>query len=1268
MASSSLSGRAVTSVQPSSENRAGSSEENSSDSKSDGIFVPHVYDFVSIHNPSNFRGPSRVPPLYLEPLAVDQSILVGHGASFMVFKRAIPAEPEVYQTVDMGDWTISIPRSQKTPPKDVVYKVARVAFTDTGTPTPPTRHAMKAALMELYALTHEPLRQHPNIIDVLGLAWGSNYFDSSHRLPVLVMEYADHGSLADLQQKHDLSPSTRRLLALDIGHGLQMLHRCGIIHGDVKSENVLIFSHPEREYIAKLSDFGFSIVGEAADAEAYVGGTRPWKAPEAKSPVPNHLLRATDIYSYGLLLWRLASDGHDPFRFWAPTSTGLQGDHYLQEIEKIKENDGPAKNTALDKWFVRYMSEKTRNQQDEVSVDSLSQSLHDLEAEHPNVAATGWEALMRLLGSFLRLSQDSTILSAPLLSFAGRDVFYGRLPSALDQCLSIDPFKRDLHQAITALRSDDLVEEQTLNTTDILHLSYNHHVLSWEQMRQLEPAVQSFVFTSFYNKVESTISNNQINCPDTFVLASYYINGYGTKIDYEAATRLLNLSSNKAYDHVSSRAYAYRIGKALDPSYVFTQAVYDNLSMMALKGSRSALIDLKDVAPVHYEWTQGILRDVMAGVGASFFHNINLLHGFQHSQWLATFDEPEILVRNLSSLNRISEYKVNKRGDGILHFAACVGKVQAIEALLDAFASLHIDQKNDKGETPLLCATRAGQVGTVLKLIELGADAAVAAENGETCMHWLLSFKDEDILAIGDALMKAGAKLREFTRERVSHSEFQSGIDVDFQLPGSPLTWAIHHDRPCIVQFLLDKIPGGVSEWINQPSDPRASPPPLEYAASYHHVGCLELLLDALDRDEIRYNMAPVLKAATHAADTFSMILRNGDKYEERLHQTLNLCLTKSQKIVFGSVSECHDKVVEYLLSKETSQLVESLGPQPDEGPSRPGAYVPDDINRPAADHRRTPVLEAIRWNRKPIVELLIANGADAKAVAQNPFNPEEMNWTAFHILATAGHNTGHTELVSHLARDAGLPIEGFHSKPNPNVDSTECEGESDSTRTPETPFLVAVQHNAFNLASTFLEFGADPNAVCCHAGLLALENPTTVLGHIIAASAQHSVPRLRYLLSKCSTDGGIGINFIVEENRQLTALHRAAWAHKGVMHRTAGANNAECAFLTRGEYDVVVNQEIMRELLETWGDPQSVNCRCGIHQRTALHLAVEAGNIGGVEMLLAKKADTTLYDGLGLTAVELARDVLGALDEGGKGGEEERDIYTGIINMLLGK
>lgn len=453
----------MTSVLPSSDNSESTQQttatsQSSIDPRTDAIFVPHIYDFVSIHKPAGFRGTSKVPPLYLEPLAVDQSIIVGHGASFTAFRRAIPGAPEISHTSNMDGWSITIPQ-QETRPKHVVYKVARVAFTETGTPTPPTRHAMKAALMELYCLMHDPIRKHPNIIDLLGLAWGSNYFEPSHRLPVLVVEYADHGNLADLQKRHDLTPRIRRYLALDIGQGLEHLHRCGIIHGDVKSENILIFSHPEREHIAKLSDFGFSVIGEAAETEVYVGGTRPWRAPETKSPVPRHFLRATDVYSYGMLLWRLATDGQDPFNFWAPSN--LRGEPYLQELERIKDNDHPAKNTSLDRWLVQYLSAKYQDHQAELSVEWLSQALADVQLlvkeevqGDKTKSAISWEAAMKLLGPTLRFPEAATMCSGRLLDWARRDIFYGKVPSALDKCLSVDPSKRDLRSAITILEGD----------------------------------------------------------------------------------------------------------------------------------------------------------------------------------------------------------------------------------------------------------------------------------------------------------------------------------------------------------------------------------------------------------------------------------------------------------------------------------------------------------------------------------------------------------------------------------------------------------------------------------------------------------------------------------------------------------------------------------------------------------------------------------------------------------------------------------------------
>lgn len=459
MVSESASGRAVTSILPSSsapsEPSSSTQEPNSQDDpRFDGIYVPHIYDFVSLFRPAHFQGRSQIPPLYLEPLAVDHSITVGHGASFTTFKRAVPGSPPTTLNITTSSLPLTISPSPSTKSRYVVYKIARIAFSESGTPTPQTRHAMKAALMELYCLRHKPLQNHPNIVKLLGLAWGANYFDPSHRLPVAVVEFADRGNLAQLQEAINLGPLARSRLAIDIGEGLDVLHRCGIVHGDVKSENILIFSHPEKEYVAKLSDFGFSLVGEAATAAVYVGGTRPWKAPEAKSQITKDGLPATDVYSYGLLLWRLATDGRDPFRFWVDTD--LRGEDYYQLIEDLKGNDQMVQNVSLEKWLIPYLSGKG-GRRAQLTMGWLVQGVSKLQilantqqTAH-GMSTDDWGRLVEYLKVCLQFDQSSSVLAGTVLQWANKDIFYGRISSALDRCLSLDSTKRSLRGALDCL-------------------------------------------------------------------------------------------------------------------------------------------------------------------------------------------------------------------------------------------------------------------------------------------------------------------------------------------------------------------------------------------------------------------------------------------------------------------------------------------------------------------------------------------------------------------------------------------------------------------------------------------------------------------------------------------------------------------------------------------------------------------------------------------------------------------------------------------------
>ena len=84
---------------------------------------------------------------------------------------------------------------------------------------------------------------------------------------------------------------------------------------------------------------------------------------------------------------------------------------------------------------------------------------------------------------------------------------------------------------------------------------------------------------------------------------------------------------------------------------------------------------------------------------------------------MKTFGNISILLENFSRLNRIADYTINKRGDRILHIAANCGQTEAIEALVNRFSPLNVNQLNDQAETPLLCACRAANLAQFCGLL-----------------------------------------------------------------------------------------------------------------------------------------------------------------------------------------------------------------------------------------------------------------------------------------------------------------------------------------------------------------------------------------------------------------------------------------------------------------------------------------------------------------------------------------------------------------------
>lgn len=163
---------------------------------------------------------------------------------------------------------------------------------------------------ELNILAHHGIQKHPNIIDFYALMWHNAATPELPQiLPALVLEFAQYGTLLSYQARgycHDIA--SKYDVCNDVAQGLLYIHQCEILHGDVKSSNVLICWHPTRSFVAKLSDFGFSM--STADLRRQpIGYTRYLEAPECSKILNPDFLFQLDIYSYGLLVHSVLKNG-----------------------------------------------------------------------------------------------------------------------------------------------------------------------------------------------------------------------------------------------------------------------------------------------------------------------------------------------------------------------------------------------------------------------------------------------------------------------------------------------------------------------------------------------------------------------------------------------------------------------------------------------------------------------------------------------------------------------------------------------------------------------------------------------------------------------------------------------------------------------------------------------------------------------------------------------------------------------------------------------
>jgi serine/threonine-protein kinase len=131
---------------------------------------------------------------------------------------------------------------------------------------------------------------HPNIASVY------DYGETTDGVPFLVLEYVAGGTLAEHLAAHGplRHTETARVCAA-VASALAAAHERGVVHGDVKPDNVMISPTGPR-----IVDFGTAAaIQQHGDDPSLAGGTPAYLAPEQTSDPPRP---EADMYAFGLLL------------------------------------------------------------------------------------------------------------------------------------------------------------------------------------------------------------------------------------------------------------------------------------------------------------------------------------------------------------------------------------------------------------------------------------------------------------------------------------------------------------------------------------------------------------------------------------------------------------------------------------------------------------------------------------------------------------------------------------------------------------------------------------------------------------------------------------------------------------------------------------------------------------------------------------------------------------------------------------------------------
>ena len=220
---------------------------------------------------------------------------------------------------------------------------------------------------------------HPTIVRVYdaGEEVNKDEFGNERKVPFIVMEFVNGTLLRDLIHNGEVTTEQAVKYTSSILTALEVSHKAGIIHRDMKPANVMVVGNDQ----VKVMDFGIAraVTDNSATKAATMGilGTAQYFSPEqARGEAVDS---RTDLYSTGVMLYEMLA-GRPPFKGESAVSVAYQ--HVSEAVTPPSEHN-PAVSKELDAVLMKSMEKgrEDRYQTAEEFREDLIAAVSDTKAE-----------------------------------------------------------------------------------------------------------------------------------------------------------------------------------------------------------------------------------------------------------------------------------------------------------------------------------------------------------------------------------------------------------------------------------------------------------------------------------------------------------------------------------------------------------------------------------------------------------------------------------------------------------------------------------------------------------------------------------------------------------------------------------------------------------------------------------------------------------------------------------------------------------------------